>query len=214
MATDDAIFEKAAAQGQTFFVATGDSDYDAECTSGADKGKGQSYPAVSPYVTAVSGTTLKVTSSGTYSSETVWNTTANKEGTGGGPSVYETEPSWQKPVTAITGGKRGVGDWAFDADPETGAIIYTSSTKTAQVGGTSLATPLATGTWARAQTASGNTLGFAAPLIYTLAEGSKYSSTFHDVTSGNNSGETAAKGWDYCTGWGSANIDAFVTAIK
>lgn len=203
-ATADAIFQKAVAQGQTFFVSSGDSGV-AEC---GRRKTGQSYPAVSPYVTAVGGTTLNTTSAGAYSSETVWS------GTGGGPSATEAEPSWQKPVTLIKN-VRGVADWAFDANPSTGAKIWTSSTRQSQVGGTSLSAPLATGTWARSESAHNNSLGFAAPLIYTMAEGSTYSATFHDVKSGNNGtgGYSAGTGWDFPTGWGSANVDAFVSGI-
>lgn len=204
LAAADVIFQKGVAQGQTFFVSAGDSG-SAECGSGKT---GQSFPAVSPYVTSVGGTTLKATTSGTYGSETVWS------GTGGGPSIIEPEPSWQTSVSAITGGMRAVPDVGLDANPSTGAIIQTSSFLTSQVGGTSLSAPLMTAIWGRAESASGNTLGFAAPLIYSLAQSSQYSSTFHDVTSGSNGGYSAKTGWDYTTGWGSPNVDAFVSAIK
>jgi pseudomonalisin/xanthomonalisin len=67
------------------------------------------------------------------------------------------------------------------------------------------------GVWARTLAANPN-LGFAAPLIYQDAA-SNYSSDFHDVTSGNNSGETAAKGWDHCTGFGSIDIANFIANV-
>jgi pseudomonalisin len=61
------------------------------------------------------------------------------------------------------------------------------------------------GSWALILQADGSSLGFAAPLIYSDAA-SNYSTDFHDVTSGNNDGETAAAGWDYTTGWGSLSV--------
>jgi xanthomonalisin len=47
----------------------------------------------------------------------------------------------------------------------------------------------------------GTGLGFAAPLLYQLP-----ASDFHDVTSGNNGGESASAGWDFTTGRGSLII--------
>lgn len=65
--------------------------------------------------------------------------------------------------------------------------------------------------WART-VATDPSLGFAAPLIYQDAA-SHSATDFHDVTSGNNSGETAATGWDYTTGFGSINIANFVADV-
>lgn len=208
LATDDAIFKSAVAQGQTFFVSSGDSNAK-ECSIffGLIKTAGDSYPASSPYVVSVGGTHLTVTSSGTYSGETVWYTKST-EGTGGGPSLVEPKPSWQNGVSALSNSTyRGVPDIALDADPATGALIIYNGSQ-AQVGGTSLAAPLATALYARAQTAHGNGLGFAASLIYGLP-----SSDFHDVTSGNNNGYSAGAGWDYCTGFGSPVGDAYVNGL-
>ena len=53
----------------------------------------------------------------------------------------------------------------MDADPNTGAIVY-SNGDVNYVGGTSLSSPLAAGAWARLQTSYGNTLGFAGPRLY------------------------------------------------
>jgi hypothetical protein len=39
-------------------------------------------------------------------------------------------------------------------------------------------------------------------MIYAAAA-SDYATDFHDITSGNNNGESALTGWDYPTGWGS-----------
>ncbi|HUA78920.1 MAG TPA: PKD domain-containing protein, partial [Dyella sp.] len=89
-----------------------------------------------------------------------------------------------------------------------GALVYVDGQADQQIGGTSLAAPLAVGMWARVLQANGTSLGFAAPVIYKVAQSSasNYAAAFHDVTSGNNSGENAATGWDYTTGWGSAIV--------
>jgi len=188
-AAADAIFQQADAQGQTFSVSSGDSGSN-EC-GGSPKGTTPSWPASSPYVVAVGGTTLNATTS-TWQGETVWSDT------GGSPSTFEPIPSWQVGVGQNAGHTtRGVPDIAFDADPNSGAIIVVNGSP-AQYGGTSLSSPLFVGFWARMIAARGTGIGFAAPKLYQLP-----ASAFHDVTSGNNGGESAAPGWDYTTGFGS-----------
>jgi pseudomonalisin/xanthomonalisin len=204
VATGDNVFEQADAQGQTFSISSGDSGAD-EC---GDGGVTPSWPADSQYVVSVGGTEL-YTSGTTWTNETVWNNLSSNEGaTGGSPSTFEAQPSWQKNVGQNSGSQyRGLPDVAFDASPESGASVIVDG-QSQQIGGTSLASPLFVGVWARTLAADPS-LGFAAPLIYSDAA-SNYASDFHDVTSGNNSGETAATGWDYCTGFGSINIANFV----
>ena len=193
--TDDQIFQQAQAQGQTFSVSSGDSGAD-ECGNG---GTTPSYPASSPYVVAVGGTTLYTNNTTSWSDETVWS------GTGGSPSTIEQIPSWQQGVGQNgSSSNRGVPDIAFDADPSTGSLVIVDGA-TQQIGGTSLASPLFVGAWALIVQAKGSNPGFAAPLIYSDAA-SNYSTDFHDVTSGNNNGESAAAGWDYTTGFGSLNV--------
>jgi subtilase family serine protease len=200
-ATDDQIFEQAQAQGQTFSVSSGDSGAD-ECGNG---GITPSYPASSPYVVAVGGTELYTAGGTTFSKETVWNNLSQSEGaTGGSPSTIEPIPSWQQGVGANgSSSYRGVPDIAFDASPVTGSLVVVDGQTNQQIGGTSLASPLFVGSWARILQANGS-LGFAAPLLY--ADAAANSGDFHDVTSGNNDGETAAAGWDYTTGFGSLNV--------
>ncbi|MEI7035998.1 protease pro-enzyme activation domain-containing protein [Fulvimonas yonginensis] len=193
-AADDQAFQQATAQGQTFSVSSGDSGAD-EC---GDGGITPSYPASSPYVVAVGGTTLN-TSGTSWTGETVWN------GTGGSPSTFEAKPSWQG--TVVSGTKRGVPDIAFDADPNSGALVIVNG-GTQQIGGTSLAAPIFSGIWARMLAAKGTSLGFAAPLIYQLP-----STAFHDVTSGSNGGESATAGWDYTTGFGSMIINNVLSSL-
>ena len=205
--SNDATFKQAVAQGQTFFVSSGDSGAD-ECGNG---GVTPSWPASSQYVTAVGGTELYTSPNTTWQSETVWNNLSSNEGaTGGSPSTFEPIPSWQKGVSGVTNQTyRGVPDIAFDASPVSGALVYVDGQANQQIGGTSLAAPLAVGMWARVLQAKGTSLGFASPVIYQVAQSSSsnYAAAFHDVTSGNNSGENAASGWDYTTGWGSVVVN-------
>lgn len=202
---EDQIFKQAVAQGQTFSVSSGDSGAD-ECGTG---GITPSWPASSQYVVAVGGTEL-YTSGTTWGSETVWNNLTAKEGaTGGSPSTFEPQPSWQSGVGQNAGHTtRGVPDIAFDASPVSGALVIVDGVANQQIGGTSLASPLFVGSWARTMAAKGSALGFAAPLIYKLP-----TSAFHDVTSGNNAGETAAAGWDYTTGFGSMIVSQVVANV-
>jgi len=194
MASADAIFQTATAQGQTFFFSTGDSGSN-ECGTGSPT---VSYPSSSPWVVAVGGTSLYVDGSGNYSSESVWS------GEGGGISAYETAQSWQTQYLG-SGTMRSQPDIVMDADPNTGAIIVVSG-KNSQYGGTSLSAPLATAVWARYSSAFGST-GFAAPnLYYILDFGTLPYVPYHDVTTGNNGAYSAGTGWDTATGLGSFQI--------
>jgi subtilase family serine protease len=182
------------AQGQTFSIATGDFGAD-ECHNG---GTTPSWPADSPYAVAVAGTTLDASTT-TWSSEIVW-----LHG-GGSPSTFEPKPSWQNALVAGT--KRGVADVAFDADPNSGALV-TVNGGFQQWGGTSLAAPIFAGLWARVIRVKGTGIGFAAPLLYQLPV-----TDFHDVTSGNNGGETAKVGYDFASGRGSMILNSVIKHI-
>lgn len=192
---DDALFQIGQAQGQTFSVSTGDSGYN-NCGDKPAKNSA-SYPASSPYVIAVAGTTLN-TSGTVYTSETEW------KSSGGSPSSFEPAPSWQH-NRGTYAGARGP-DVAFDADPNSGAIIYVSAYGGyVQVGGTSLAAPLFAGSWARlisngvvnAGTPAGQQL-YAFPYR-----------DFHDVKSGDNGGFKAHLGLDWASGRGSLILSSF-----
>jgi subtilase family serine protease len=165
--------------------------------SSGDNGYGVQFPAASQYVTAVGGTTLKLTSSNAYSGETAWN------GSGSGCSAYVAKPSWQS-----DGGcsRRTVADVSADADPNTGAAVYDSVRYQGQagwfqVGGTSLAAPLIGAVYALAGNAGSVTYG-----SYPYS----HPSLLHDVASGSNGtcGSylcTAGTGYDGPTGLGSPN---------
>ena len=207
---DDEIFQEAVMFGNTFVAASGDHGA-YECgTVGPNGSFGTQlcdwYPASSPDVVAVGGTTLSTGSFGVYAGETAWTYG------GGGPSLYE--PQFYQ-AGSIPGTTRGVPDVAFDADPNTGALIYVDGTLEV-IGGTSLAAPIFTGGWARLQTAYNNALGHPISSVtgfYVLAADPGASSIFHDVTSGSNGYYSAAPGWDYTTGLGSVNFGGLNTAL-
>ena len=212
-ASNDQIFQTAVAQGQTFSVSSGDSG-SYECGGTTSQ---QSYPAVSPYVMAIGGTTLS-TNGGAWVSETAWSCTSPTTcpqsasgGTGGGVSSTEAAPSWQTSAGVLTtAGKRGVPDVSFDASPNSGALILVNGSNV-QIGGTSLSAPLFTGFYTRIQAAHGNALGFPASTLYSGAASNP--SWFHDVTSGSNGGYSAGTGWDYVTGYGSLQVQNFSSAF-
>jgi subtilase family serine protease len=163
--------------------------------SSGDSGYGVEYPAASPYVTAVGGTTLKLTLSNTRASETTWS------GAGSGCSAYEAKSSWQRDAGCA---KRSVADVAADADPSTGASVYDSYGYQSQsgwftVGGTSLAAPIIAAVYALAGNASSTAFG---SYPYSHAR------SFYDVLSGSNGACslaylcTAGVGYDGPTGLG------------
>jgi hypothetical protein len=162
------------------------------------------WPAASPYVLSVGGTTLKTKASGGYARETAWTLST------GGVSAYETEPPYQSSVQST--GSRVVPDVAYDADTNTGIAIYDSQTYQGQsgwfeAGGTSAGAPQ----WAALialidQGLSSGTLDGASqtlPDLYALAGTASYTTDFHDVTKGSNGAYAAGPGFDAVTGLGS-----------
>ena len=194
MTAVDNLLAQAVLQGQTFVVASGDSgsrNCGARANGSWGSVRGDSYPASSPYVVAVGGTTLSTGTNGaSYVGETGWSFS------GGGPSLYEPMPSWQ--VGIVPGTTRGVPDVAFDADftsVPNSEVMYILDGAQTENAGTSLAAPLFAGAWARLESATGNHLGFAAALLYARAK-----------SSGNNDDYNAGPGWDYVTGFGSLDV--------
>jgi PKD repeat protein len=125
---------------------------------------------------------------------------------GGSPSKFEPQPSWQAAFVPSGVTTRDVVDIAYDGDPNSGAeVVVNSKGKTSQIGGTSLSAPLFAGAWARVLQQY-PTIGFAGPVIYALP-----TTAFHDITSGNNNGETAKAGYDSVSGRGSVIVSAAVT---
>ena len=190
--------------------------------SSGDSGSGVEYPAASPGVVSVGGTTLKIDSSGNYVSETAWS------GSGGGQSAFEAEPLYQAnyPIPNDPGGVRGVPDVAYDGDPNSGFAVYDSIRLQGQrgwfqVGGTSAGAPQWAAVFAIANSlrvAAGKaTLSSTNNAVYTVGSGAAYSSNFHDITSGTNGSCgalcTATTGYDYVTGLGSPQANHTISAL-
>jgi hypothetical protein len=208
MAANDTTFEQAVAQGQTFFVAAGDSGSN-ECGEGTGSPT-MAWPTSSQYVTSVGGTTLATSPSTTWQSEEGWSG-------GGGASAYEPIPSWQLGVPGVVDQThRGAPDIAFDANPGSGALVTIDGQSNQLVGGTSLSAPLAVGMWAHVLQADGTNLGFASPVIYKVARMSEaeYGTAFHDVLLGSNLYYQAGVGWDYVSGWGSVLVNQFASLVS
>jgi hypothetical protein len=200
----------------TFVTPTGHAGVAFVASSG-DSGAPVSYPAVSPNVLAVGGTTLNLTSSNAISTESGWS------GSGGGISALEAQPAYQKGVVTQSGTARANPDVAYDADPNTGFPVYltygnSASAPWLQFGGTSDAAPQ----WAAlvAIADQGRALvGEAAldgppqllPMLYQLP-----SSDFHDVTSGSSTGSpsySAGPGYDLVTGRGTPVANLVVAGL-
>ncbi len=205
----ESVCQDAATMGITVLAASGDggaSDGESSGTLAVD------FPASSPHVTGCGGTKL-MGSGGTITTEQVWNELANQEGaTGGGVSEFFPLPTWQQGagIPAAPNGKagRGVPDVAGNADPETGYRVFVDGSATV-IGGTSAVAPLWAGLIALINQSRKQPVGFLNPLIYTqTAEAS-----FHDITTGNNGGYSASKGWDPCTGLGSPDGAKLLQAI-
>jgi hypothetical protein len=177
----------------TFVASSGDSG---AWTSPQRTQVGVEWPASDPTVLSVGGTSLQVTSSGGYLGESAWT------GGGGGYSRVYGEPSYQRGVQNT--GVRTVPDVSYDADPNTGVPIYSSSAGGWLVtGGTSAAAPQWAGLVALAN--QGRALVGLGPLdgaSQTIPSLYRFSSDLRDVTSGSN-GFSATRGYDLATGLGS-----------
>ena len=224
MLLNDMVFLQAAVQGQTMFASSGDNG--SGCPVLVATGVPASgpplvsWPATSPYVVSVGGTSLFANPDGTYLGEATW------VGSGGGVSAFEYQPFWEVGVqpasnstTAGLGVARGVPDIAMDADPNTSpADVYIGGTLNF-VGGTSLSSPLSMGVFARLQSAHNNAFGFAAIPLYRiyatnpsptqLSGGpppTQLRGGFHDILSGSDGAYSALPGYDYTTGLGTFDI--------
>jgi subtilase family serine protease len=228
----DAVFLEMAAQGQSFFNASGDADaftIGATSTNGVDNPAVADAPASSPYIMEAGGTVLTMNGSGaSYEAETVWNDGllgGSYSGSDGGVSSYYPIPSWQTNLimTANKGSatQRNIPDVAMDAE-NIYEVLGKNATGDDDGGGTSSAAPLWAGFMALVnQQAAANGLssaGFINPAIYAIGGGTNYSACFYDTTNGNNEWPSspaqyvAVTGYDLCTGWGSPKT-ALINAL-
>jgi subtilase family serine protease len=167
-------------------------------TASGDNGAGTSYPAASPNVISVGGTTLTTNANGDYLGEVAWS------GSGGGTSSIE--------GTAIP-------TVAYDANPSTGFSVYDSTPNGSATGwqvfgGTSVGAPQ----WAAliadidqglAYLGQGSLTGTAAiAALKALPAGA-----FHDIVSGSNGGSSAGSGSDLVTGLGTPDVPNLIEDI-
>lgn len=199
---DEPLFEEFIAQGQSFFVASGD--------SGSYVSGDFVYPAEDPYVTAVGGTDLTTNGAGgSWASETAW------IGSGGGPAPdpvaipgYQLIPGVITSSNRASSTRRNIPD--VSAEANTDNYSCANGICGGGLGGTSLAAPTWAGLVALANqesTAQGkaSAVGFLNYVIYPFGVGSSYHTDFHDITGGTNSGYSAVPGYDLATGWGTPN---------
>ena len=216
---DEGYFATFHAQGQNFFVASGD--------AGAFDGTG-GWPGFSSNVTDVGGTDLTTNGAGgAWESETTW------VGSGGGwcdssnvndPCnnfpLYDAIPNYQSQAGVITAANEGstlyrnVPDVAAEANQDN--WFCANGGCFSGIGGTSLAAPRWAGFLAlvnqqAAQT--GETVGWLNPNLYSIGLGSSYSTAFHEITTGQSNGYPVVSGYDIVTGWGTPNGQGMINAL-
>jgi hypothetical protein len=218
----DVLLMEMAAQGQSFFAASG--DFDAYVNQG-NFFNPPYWEQETTYATVVGGTVLTMNGSGvSYASETVWNPSPGapgfQHGSGGGLSLNYAMPYWQQGVSMTANhGSTTVRNSPDVAMAAFGLDVYVDGADNGLGDGTSASAPLWAGFMAlvNQQAASlGNpSAGFINPAIYALGQGTgntPYASAFHDITTGNNfwqyspNNYPAVAGYDLCTGWGTPAV--------
>jgi len=226
------IFQQYAAQGQSFFLASGDGG---AFSSAVDE------PADDPFITVVGGTTLTTATAnegGAWASETAWLTPASfdilvgsipEEATGGGVSLAYAIPSWQQGISMTA----NQGSTTMRNVPDVAAVAnnivlvwgndFVGESDDYPEGGTSLAAPLWAGLMALAnQQAADNSqppVGFVNPALYAIGKSASYPACFHDIITGMNTNSTsptkykAVTGYDLCTGLGTPDGDNLIPAL-
>lgn len=207
----DNFYARADRHEYTILAAAGDTGSENTNTSGAPYSKPTViFPASSPDITAVGGTSLR-TRSERWASEVVWNDGPSGGAGGGGISQLFRLPAFQQalPATAraTLNGHRGLPDVSWNADPDTSILIYSSFGGPNEagwylVGGTSEGSPQWAGLVADVNQARRTPIGFLNPDLYALPE-----ADYHDVVKGTNrydgvSGYRAGAGWDAASGLG------------
>jgi len=208
--TLDPYFEKMAAQGQSFFAASGDSS--------TWSSRNEAWPADDAHVISVGGTDLTTSkAAGPWASETAW------VDSGGGISPDKIAiPSWQQISGVINSSNKGSTTLRNGPDVSANAnfTFYTCSDQTTclanEYGGTSFAAPMWAGLVALANqqaAANGEALvGFFNPTVYAQNVTATYATDFHDITSGKSGSYSAVTGYDLVTGWGSPK-PALITTL-
>ncbi|HEY3862903.1 MAG TPA: protease pro-enzyme activation domain-containing protein [Verrucomicrobiae bacterium] len=210
-AVQDQIFQQYAAQGQSFFCASGD--------FGAENSDQFAPPLGDPYITLVGGTMLSVTANGgAWQTENVWNNSS------GGFTTNYPIPAWQAGINMAA--NQGSFTWRNAPDVamcSSKLFVVANNGKNASFSGTSAGAPL----WAafaalineQAAQSGNGPVGFLNPALYAIGTGSNYLTNFHDIIIGanTNSGSPdaffAQPGYDLCSGWGTPNGSNLINAL-
>jgi hypothetical protein len=195
--------------------------------SAGDFGGVTSYPAVSPNVLGVGGTTLTLNSSGGYGSESAWSSG------GGGSSTYQSRPSYQSNYlnggglnslssTVLNNGKLLSPDVSYDANPNTGFAVYDSlpyfhRSGWLEFGGTSAGAPQWSALIAIAdqnRALNGQPALSTSGVLNALFNPATYSTNFNDVTTGKSGKNAAGPGYDLATGLGTPRANQIVLSLQ
>jgi parallel beta-helix repeat protein len=182
------------------------------------------YPAYSPNVVAVGGTSLYLNADNSYQSETGWgyysNDLGDLIGSGGGTSLYEPEPYYQH--AAQSSGNRSTPDVSIVADPNTGAWIADPWNQPADnpwkvVGGTSLSAPCWAGLMAVVNQGRANageaTLSSSGGVEAQAGLYGLPAAAFNSITTGSNGNYTAQAGYNMVTGLGTPVAGVLVPGL-
>jgi len=222
------VLAASAAAGVT--IAAGAGDNGSFCPDGPNRGF---YPADSPWLTSVGGTSLTLDRDNRIVDEVPWNNASLRLGFGGGGgfSRFARRPPFQRGL-GRWGDRRGYPDVSLVADAYPGIAMYCQLNAAGNCvasgpgnpfisgGGTSFATPLFAGIVAlvdqRLREAARPPLGFADPLLYRLGRRGGQGA-LRDVVKGSNSVFwkgccKAFPGYDRASGWGSVNAAGLAAA--
>ncbi|MCG3110020.1 hypothetical protein L3N51_02317 [Metallosphaera sp. J1] len=214
----DQYYAMGSAEGITFLASSGDGG-----GSGYSAGPLGSvgYPATSPFVTAMGGTTTYITFGGFSFNVTAWSNygfvppDVNYGGSTGGISQVEPKPYYQWGLTTPAGFPNGreIPDISANADVYPGIFIVCPGNITAISGGTSEASPLTAGLLTLVMQYTHSRLGNINPDLYYLAN-TNYGKVFYPITFGYNIPWTASYGYNLVTGWGQLNVGEFASLVK
>lgn len=235
--TLDPLFKKAAAQGQSVFVSSGDQGAAGQVYSSAAHGcvdgtsRNVNEMSADPNATSVGGTAFNPNFDGNgddvgFVAERAWNDAEEGvtmgEATGGGVSAVFAKPSYQ--VGTPSDGKRDVPDIAMLGSPAFPGVFLGDDTVVGLQldccwGGTSLSAPLWAGFARVVSQFSGFRLGNVNYAIYKLGNQGQAANGLRDVVTGNNdfdnvTGFTATAKYDQVSGWGTPDMTVLASAIK
>ncbi|AWS00456.1 S8 family serine peptidase [Metallosphaera hakonensis JCM 8857 = DSM 7519] len=213
----DQYYAMGSAEGITFLASSGDGG-----GSGYSAGPlgTVGYPATSPFVTAMGGTTTYLTFDGFSFNVTAWSNygfvppNVNFGGSSGGISQVEPKPYYQWDLTTPRTYPNGreIPDISANADVYPGIFIVCPGNVTEISGGTSEASPLTAGLLTLVMQYDHSRLGNINPDLYYLSKVDP--AVFYPITFGYNIPWTASQGYNLVTGLGQLNVGNLATAMK